>query len=76
MEISHLFYADDVLLFCRGNEKEANNLMEILQDYGDMSGQVPNLNKSGLFFSKHASRSLKHQIPHIIIIEVKVSNIT
>lgn len=61
MSISHLFYADGVLLFFVV-QQEINQMMKIIQQYGIISGQLPNLQKSGLFFSKNATRELKRRI--------------
>lgn len=37
--VSHLFFADDTILFIRANEKEANAVKQILQNYETASGQ-------------------------------------
>ncbi|KAL0796652.1 hypothetical protein Bca101_068029 [Brassica carinata] len=37
--ISHLFFADDSLLFCKAEEGECRELMRILQTYEDASGK-------------------------------------
>ncbi|XP_026435164.1 uncharacterized protein LOC113332878 [Papaver somniferum] len=46
---SHMFFADDVFIFCNGAKKSIQNLMKILEAYQDSSGQVINKNKSKLF---------------------------
>lgn len=44
---SHLFYADDSLLFCNGGRKSVRTLRGILKAYEDSSGQLVSLDKSG-----------------------------
>lgn len=46
------FFADDSLLFCQAKEDECRNLLQILQWYGDVSGQRVNFHKSALIFGK------------------------
>ncbi|KAF5465302.1 hypothetical protein F2P56_015322 [Juglans regia] len=51
--VSHLFFADDSLIFCKSNSLEWSNLMRILSIYENASGQVLNKEKSSIFFSKN-----------------------
>ncbi|KAI9192521.1 hypothetical protein LWI28_024081 [Acer negundo] len=39
---THLLYADDVLIFCRGTQKNLKHIMGTFRDYGDISGQLVN----------------------------------
>ena len=48
--ITHLFFADNSLLFCKANSHECNELMRILSDHEKASGQKINLDKSSVFF--------------------------
>lgn len=57
--ISHLFFADDSLLFCRANLGEAQKVKEILETCAAASDQVLNTDKSSVFFSKNAPKSVK-----------------
>ena len=52
-KITHLFFADDNLLFCKANSQECQNLIDILQLYKAMSGQKINADKSSVFFSNN-----------------------
>nr|XP_023894138.1 uncharacterized protein LOC112006071 [Quercus suber] len=58
-KLTHLFFADDSLLFCRATIQECRKVMEILATYERVSGQRLNREKTALFFSK--STALEHQ---------------
>ncbi|XP_026384551.1 uncharacterized protein LOC113280112 [Papaver somniferum] len=60
--INHLLFADDCMVFCKENPTEAKNLKDILNIFGDTSGQLINFSKSGIFFSKDTDPAL---MPHI-----------
>ena len=51
--ISHLFFADDSLIFCKAMEKEGAEVHRILQVYESSLGQQLNRNKTLLFFSRN-----------------------
>ncbi|CAL1377035.1 unnamed protein product [Linum trigynum] len=53
--ISHLFFADDSYLFLRGTLQECENLITILNENEELSGQRVNLGKSAVCFSKNVS---------------------
>ncbi|CAL1358706.1 unnamed protein product [Linum trigynum] len=53
--ISHLFFADDSYLFLHGSLQECENLIEVLNEYEELSGQRVNLDKSAVCFSKNIS---------------------
>ena len=50
-KVSHLFFADDNLLFCRATSQECTHILEILKQYEEASGQQINRGKTQLFFS-------------------------
>uniref|UniRef100_A0A803NHI3 Reverse transcriptase domain-containing protein n=1 Tax=Cannabis sativa TaxID=3483 RepID=A0A803NHI3_CANSA len=49
--VSHLFFADDSLIFGRANGREAESIRRILQCYERASGQQVNFDKSAITFS-------------------------
>ncbi|CAL1360466.1 unnamed protein product [Linum trigynum] len=53
--VSHLFFADDSYLFLRGSLQECENLIEVLNEYEELSGQCVNLEKLAVCFSKNVS---------------------
>lgn len=48
--ISHMFFADDSLIFCKTNDQECRNLLEILSIYGRALGQRVNFRSRLLLF--------------------------
>ncbi|XP_026410456.1 uncharacterized protein LOC113305653 [Papaver somniferum] len=46
---SHLFFADDIIIFCNGTRKNLLNLMKLLLGYQQSSGQVISRDKSKCF---------------------------
>jgi hypothetical protein len=55
--VSHLLFADDCLVFTQASERGGQRLQDILQLYQRGSGQMVNLAKSAIFFSKSNSSS-------------------
>jgi hypothetical protein len=49
-KLSHLFFADDSLLFCRVTIQEWGNVMNLIHRYALASGQKINTTKTTLFF--------------------------
>ncbi|CAH9084953.1 unnamed protein product [Cuscuta europaea] len=49
--ITHLAYADDLMLFSRGDKYSIGILVEALKEFGDVSGLRVNHNKSNIFVS-------------------------
>ncbi|XP_071933651.1 uncharacterized protein [Coffea arabica] len=57
--LSHLFFVDDSLIFCKANVDEASQIMRILEVYKQASGQLVNVEKSSLFFSRNVGSRMK-----------------
>ncbi|XP_019161408.1 PREDICTED: uncharacterized protein LOC109158044 [Ipomoea nil] len=53
--VSHLFFADDSLLFFKANVQEASEIKNILTTYESLSGQMVNYQKSSICYSKNTS---------------------
>ena len=49
--ITHLFFTDDSLLFCKTKAYECQKLVSILKNYEAASGQKINTDKSSMFFN-------------------------
>ena len=52
-KLTHLFFADDCLIFCRSTLEECNKIQELLAYYEVASGQVINKEKTTLCFSRN-----------------------
>jgi hypothetical protein len=49
--ISHLFFVDDSIIFCRASQDDSQALLKVLSVYERASGQKVNGAKTALFFS-------------------------
>ena len=49
--ISHLFFIDDSVVFCRAREEECQKIIDLLSIYERGSGQKINRDKTNIFFS-------------------------
>lgn len=49
--ISHMMFADDLVLFAEANMDNINTIMDVLQVFGDMSGHRISEEKTEIFFS-------------------------
>ena len=65
-KISHLFSADDSLLFCRARMDDVLKIQEILGKYEIASGQKINSEKTTIFFSKNVPMSAKEQMKNLL----------
>ena len=71
--VSHLFFADDCLLFFKANHTEARIMKSLLAVYGAASGQQVNYNKSVLSFSANVDEASLRQVCGIL--EVSATSI-
>uniref|UniRef100_A0A5B7BU37 Reverse transcriptase domain-containing protein n=1 Tax=Davidia involucrata TaxID=16924 RepID=A0A5B7BU37_DAVIN len=68
--ISHLFFADDSLLFAGASEDQALEIARIISLYGSASGQQINLDKSVLSFSSNVLAGKREQLRHILGVSI------
>ncbi|CAN6700215.1 unnamed protein product [Malus baccata var. baccata] len=64
--ISHIFFADDTLIFLKADKKNCNNLVALLKDYCKASGQAINMQKSSVFFGNNVQSSLSEYLGNIL----------
>ena len=60
--LTHLFFADDSIVFCRATIAECHMIQKLLSCYERASGQMLNRCKTGLFFSKSTASEIQNQI--------------
>ncbi|XP_058762882.1 uncharacterized protein LOC131636268 [Vicia villosa] len=65
-KISHIFFADDSLLFARASAVEAGRIQQIRLDYEKTSGQSINADKSEVSFSSNVSEEAKDRVKEIL----------
>ena len=71
-KISHLFFADDSLLFCRAQVDNVGSIQTLLNLYEKASGQKINSAKTTLFFSNNVSDFTKETIKNLLgVAEIK-----
>ncbi|RZC81200.1 hypothetical protein C5167_043775 [Papaver somniferum] len=70
--VSHLFFADECLLFINANLFNVNNLLKIIEDFSAASGQMVNFNKSNVHYSIH----VPHRFRRILTRRLKVPIMT
>lgn len=56
--LSHLFFADDFLLFSRATEAQMASIMSCIEVFSNASGLRINFSKSQLFLSPNVSHQL------------------
>ncbi|KAK9997239.1 hypothetical protein SO802_021925 [Lithocarpus litseifolius] len=64
-QISHLFFADDSIVFCRATVDEGRRVLRVLEEYEAKSGQQLNKEKTSLFFSKNTKSEVQDQVKQI-----------
>ena len=69
VEISHLFFANNLLLFAKANLAGAKAIKEVLEKFCEESGQLVNLDKSRIYFSPNSQDGVKENISVILNIQ-------
>ena len=60
--VSHLFFVDDSIIFCRATMEECKQVAEVLDTYGKELGQKINRDKTSLFFSKNTRTDIQNGV--------------
>ncbi|XP_057779784.1 uncharacterized protein LOC130998382 [Salvia miltiorrhiza] len=63
---THLFYADDIILFCKATVRNACKIQEILNYYGSISGQHCSTEKSNIFFARRVPTDRRRAIHRVL----------
>ena len=63
--VSHLFFADDSIIFCRATMEEYKQVAEVLDTYEKESGQKINKDKTSLFFSKNTRADIQDGVKNM-----------
>lgn len=63
--LSHLFFADDLVIFCKAGMEQAHLLSGMLNHFCDLFGQSINTKKSIVYFSKGTDDRLSNQISQV-----------
>lgn len=64
--ITHLFFANDTLIFGKASKQEAEIIKGILIKFGVVFGQEINYEKSAGFFSKSVSTKIREEVVRTI----------
>ena len=64
--ITHVMYANDIVIFSKASRRDAACLVRTLDKYCKWSGQSINMKKSGVFFSKHTQSQTKRSVKNIL----------
>ncbi|KAM2075160.1 hypothetical protein ACFX1T_038088 [Malus domestica] len=64
--LSHIFFADDTLVFMRADEKNCRHLVKLLRDYCDASGQEVNMQKSNVYFGANTPCVVSQELGRIL----------
>ena len=64
--ITHLFFVNDILLFCKASAQQCLELVQILNSYEVALGQKINGDKSSVFFSPNTPNDVKEEILSIL----------
>ena len=61
-KVSHLFFADDTLIFSKATIRDCEGILNALHKYGEASGQHINFTKSSILFSPNVSQQIQEDI--------------
>ena len=69
--ISHMFFANDSLFFCKANQQAPSSLKSIFDLYGSALGQLLNFTKSILSFSPNTNAEIRNLFTSTLGMEEK-----
>jgi len=72
--VSHLFFADDSILFYRASEANCLKIKEILEVYGKASGQQVNFEKSSITFSPNSNQDIKDRVGAVLGVDTETAH--
>ena len=61
-KVSHLFFANDILIFCGATKEECSTLITILEKYEQAPGHQLNREKTSLFFSRNTPQAIQDDV--------------
>ncbi|GLU14892.1 hypothetical protein SLE2022_314330 [Rubroshorea leprosula] len=64
LALSHLFFADDLMLFCEASSQQVKVAMDCLTEFSNESGLAINLTKSKLYVSPNIQRQVAAALSH------------
>jgi hypothetical protein len=70
LQITHLCFVDDLLLFCHGDTKSVGVMKNAIEEFGSYSGLTPNYNKSTIIFGSLSDEE-QNRILEIMSFEVE-----
>ncbi|KAH1046922.1 hypothetical protein J1N35_037706 [Gossypium stocksii] len=68
--LSHLFFADDLILFAKAEQDQARVIKEVLGNFCSISGHNVNIQKSNMVFSKGVNEDIQRRISGFLGIKV------
>ena len=66
LAFSHLFFADDLVLFAKTDLKNYCHVREALDTFCDLSGQKVSLHKSKVYLSPNVSQSTRADLSEVL----------
>jgi hypothetical protein len=69
-KVSHLFFADDSIIFCKAKKEEAIHLKAIFDEYQRISGQQINMAKSEMTFSPNIQQAIKDEFKGVLPLSI------
>ena len=64
--VTHLFFTDDSIQYCKASGQESRELQRILQKYEETLGQKINTDKSSVLFSQNTKEEKREEVKDIL----------